>query len=69
MLEKHHEVTYKRCFGLVDLVHSGTIHRIRAFHLHTMCFPNNFQMLFHIHVMPNHIISHRMGHHSLVHNI
>jgi hypothetical protein len=67
MLEKHHDVTYKKCSSLIDLVHNGTIHCIRASHLHTKCFPNHFQMLLHIHVMPDYIISHRMGHHSLVH--
>jgi len=45
MLEKHHEVTYKRCFGLVHLVHGGTIHHVRASHMDTMRFPGHFQML------------------------
>ncbi len=69
MLEKHHEVTYNRCFGLVDLVRGGTIHCVRKSHMHTMYFFNHLQMLPHIHVMFDHIISHKMGHHCLVHKI
>jgi hypothetical protein len=69
MMDNHHEVIYKKCYDLVDLVRGGTIHCVKTSHLHTMCFPNHFKMLPCIHVMHDHIITHRMGHHSLIHQI
>jgi hypothetical protein len=66
MLEENHVVVYMRYSNLIDQVHGGTIHCVKACCPHTIYSPNHPQMLIHIDIMPNHIKPHKKDHHSLV---